>query len=871
MRSQQRAVAIALAVARSQVAADQRVWSSPRLLTLHGWITQLLHAHRLRGERVSRALSGVEEWTLWRRAAQDLVRRSSSALYSADSLADALRESAVLAGEHGISAAALSQYNSEEASWLAQAMRAVSRMAADVSAVAEHDLGSELARSGAPDERTTMAGLDDPLPGQWRKRLAQWRASGAPIDQAARWPDAAAASLLIAQDGEDELRRIAAWCSGQIERDPAARLLVVIPDLAARLHEVRRILVGELDPAANAAGASESSIVSIEGGQTFAHYPQIAAALRTLQLFVAAQPSPEVLSWLLECGGPAEAASLARLELALRGRLPDPCTPEQLLAALPQADRTAAAAVARLAERITTARSMLPRALRTTMADWAQRISQALRACGWPGDAVADSAAEQMRARWRQLLEECVAASAVLGPIDFAGACALLAGRARRIRFAPASADVAITITGDTGDPVVRYDGIWVAGVSADAWPPRPRPDPFIPWPLQQAAGVIAATADSCAQRARAEYAAWRAATPELRFSVPRSVDGAPLAPSPLLRGVAIVKEPAARLRTPRQRTALVAFADPRGTALDIAGKAPHGARLIELQITCPLRAYVELRLGATPITPADPGVDRRDRGRILHRALQTLWQQHWHDHQTLVSRDAALIGADIEAAVDAAIAERWPFDAGDLLDQRLRQRERERTIRVIQKSVEFERARAPFRVLECEQVHALQAGGLTLELRVDRVDVAVDGDAAGQLLIIDYKSGQKRPVDWFGERPDAAQLLTYLASWRQYSPQPVSGLANVHLTPRDVEVAAVIAHAGLLPRSKLVPDWERQLTRWGALVDAAAAQFAAGEARVDPKEDACERCHLELVCRRQQFLRPTATAENGDGGSEGA
>src|SRR6185437_10783559 len=51
------------------------------------------------------------------------------------------------------------------------------------------------------------------------------------------------------------------------------------------------------------------------------------------------------------------------------------------------------------------------------------------------------------------------------------------------------------------------------------------------------------------------------------------------------------------------------------------------GTRLLELQARCPFRAFAEMRLGAAALPEPKPGVAAPLRGRILHRALELLWQ----------------------------------------------------------------------------------------------------------------------------------------------------------------------------------------------------------------------------------------------------
>ena len=43
---------------------------------------------------------------------------------------------------------------------------------------------------------------------------------------------------------------------------------------------------------------------------------------------------------------------------------------------------------------------------------------------------------------------------------------------------------------------------------------------------------------------------------------------------------------------------------------------------------------------------------------------------------------------------------------------------------------------------------------------------------------------------------------------------------------------------------------WGARVAAWDALLERLAGAFAAGEAVVDPKPDACDYCHLAALCR---------------------
>ena len=52
------------------------------------------------------------------------------------------------------------------------------------------------------------------------------------------------------------------------------------------------------------------------------------------------------------------------------------------------------------------------------------------------------------------------------------------------------------------------------------------------------------------------------------------------------------------------------------------------GTLLFKLQAACPFKAFAELRLGARPPDVPEPGLDAMDRGQLVHRIMERIWEQ---------------------------------------------------------------------------------------------------------------------------------------------------------------------------------------------------------------------------------------------------
>ena len=151
------------------------------------------------------------------------------------------------------------------------------------------------------------------------------------------------------------------------------------------------------------------------------------------------------------------------------------------------------------------------------------------------GEAASGSAGRQTEERLDALLEELSQSLADSRHLDGHAVAAQLAAAAARTHFEPASGDVSVTLSSALGDPIVRYDGIWVTGLDADSWPPPARLDPFIPAVAQRAAGMTQTSAALLAREAEARMDSWARATPELVLSWPRMQEGIEQRASPLV------------------------------------------------------------------------------------------------------------------------------------------------------------------------------------------------------------------------------------------------------------------------------------------------------------------------------------------------
>ena len=175
-----------------------------------------------------------------------------------------------------------------------------------------------------------------------------------------------------------------------------------------------------------------------------------------------------------------------------------------------------------------------------------------------------------------------------------------------------------------------------------------------------------------------------------------------------------------------------------------------------------------------------------------------------------------------------------------------------------------------PFEVA-CDRSGCTAApAGLTLKLRLDRVDRLNDGS----LLVIDYKTGNVSPKAWELPRPDDVQLPLYagfalpaeqeLGDWCSPRFVPETCALRERLRMRRRRLTAPQAQFAALVKNPLT---RMQLSEWKAAIEQLARDFIAGRADVDPRDypKTCERCGLYHALPRSRTRRPAGAGGRRD------
>lgn len=715
------------------------------------------------------------------------------------------------------------------------------------------ELVSALRPDSASRPPIRVAGFDRMLPVQHElfNAWGEWR-QFSPEDPARQ------VRFYHAPDRQAELAACAQWCGRQLAADPQKRLLVVTHQVSDGRGEIERAFL-------RLGKAGSRPAFEFTLGIPLSQVALARGAGLLLRWLDGAIEENEV-DWLFSselAATQAESAALQACMRAIRRRgLQQTHWPLQsFVRSQPGSLRLPESWIIRMlaAQRQLREFSSKPQ----SPLAWADKVPGLLDTIGWPGEQARASAEFQAHRRWQQALD-------TVGSLGFDGRrvnwhefLSSLDRAMQETLFAPQSLDAPIQIAGPAESAGLTADAIWFLGADEDSWPSVGAMNPLVPPQIQREAGMPHSSPARGWELAHAITSRLIASASGIHFSYAVQRDTTETRPSRLIAQIAGASEPmpAELAPLPIKSPKTIVFADFSRVPFQ-QESASGGSAVLTSQSQCPFKAFAVTRLEAKDWEPAEVGLTASQRGQLLHSVLHALWgpngglrssvdlhkltnvESHVHSHVQQVMRDE----------VPRAVRERMPDRYLDLEEKRL--------VRVITEWLAYEAKRIPFTVAETESERVIHLAGITLRLRLDRIDRLKDDS----LLVIDYKTGNVSPKVWDLPRPDDVQLPLYkvfgveeahtLSDHRASS----GGLVFAKIRPGDATFAGYVAN----PIETIDPDLDarnalrrHRLTAareadWKAAIEQLAIDFVEGRAEVDPREfpTTCERCGLQAVCR---------------------
>jgi probable DNA repair protein len=872
--------------------AQSRGWRALEATTPENWLATLHASLELRDLlpptlKGLRVVNGFQEELVWRNVIRADLEKNLEPLFDLKALASSARQAHRLAIQWKIPIEA-NNYGSEEQRQFHRwhlAFRAYCRQrhlidSARMQACLIDDLPN-IPRS-LLKSNLVFSGFDHftPLEQQLQSQLARQGVRLYVQDHAA---GTAVIRRVAPLDLDAECQAIAFWAQQHLNQNPTTRLGIVVPDLANYQYPLQDALEDRLAPEHQTGTLlNQERLFNVSLGRSLAATPITQTALTLLQIIASPSDIEQTLlsSLLLSpywSQGRTEQSAQARLDAAYRSSVAM-CAPLRRYVDFANwflaEHRINAPYLSQHLMAIARAEHNLGGD--KTLSEWCRLCESLLHGCGWLYEGPLNSVEFQTRQAFLEALSELGRLDQITNRCPLNEAIALLKQLCQDRLFQPKTqGNPPIQILGILESTGLQFDALWVAGLTESHWPPPARPNPLLSIIAQRAQNAPNASAAVQLEFARVIQERLLHAASEVTLSAPSREADTELHPSSLIADIPLAPlddiPPLPWIETflHREANALMEIEDATAPAVESGTRVRGGTALLRAQAICPAWGYFQYRLGARPLqTPLD-GLDARQRGTLVHNALEAFWKKV-RDLSTLQQLAQAGLSEAIDQAVSEALAMYQADKRNEPLNPRPLMLEQHRLCRLLESWLRLESEREdPFRVLHLEHEFKALICGIEVRMFIDRIDQLHDG----RILIVDYKTGASIDIkNWGHDRLTEPQLPIY-ASIAPLEDGEVAGVAfaQVHLSklgfrgigdnlrsPVGIDDLQSFKARKIFDSARF-PDWQHVLDHWRQAVENIATEVCRGDAAVRFENDKdliyCDvRPLLRLAERTNQF-----------------
>ncbi len=836
-----------------QIAEEKSAWPTPAILPLTTWLTQLWHDHARKSSTSPLLLNDAQEQFIW----EKIIAESSEHNYllQVSETAELARTAFALLQQWEVDIHHPLFASSEDYQALSRWVKVYQQQCKenkwlDTATLPIH-LINNLHSLTLPKNIITY-GFTEYSP-QLKRVFSACETIGSSVEILYPETITHSSSRIGLLDSEMEIETLARFARAIHEQEPGANIGCVIPTLDKMRDRVVQVF-SQVFATDNFYAIDQANVpYNISAGKKLSQTPIIHTALLLLSLNKKTLPL-EKCSHLLTTPfiGEAELERIqrAKYESQLRFDNKSMLTLKTIIASqtCPQLGKRLLKVISQL--------EMSETYLRHS--EWANQFCQLLSHMGWPGERSLNSEEYQIVESWLNLLTEFATLDVISQPVTYNQALHRLKKMAANKVFQAKSPQTSIQVLGLLEAAGIPFDYLWIAGMDDISWPPQPKPNPFIPKKLQRDLQMPHATAERELTFCTLLMQQFTQCSKNIIYSHAEKQDELELQPSPLIRDDKEITlhnlplttwlSPAKKIFFSRQ---LEVISDDNAPAITADEKIRGGVSVLKHQALCPFKSFAEWRLHARAMESPLPGLRAKDRGNVIHKSLELIWNQLLNQANLLAMDDDALhtlIEESIQSALTSVSHAHHEYKIYISL-------EKKRLQRLLHEWINFEKSRPPFSLMTNEKSLQYSLGALVLNMRVDRIDQLEDGTK----FIIDYKTGKNNDVGtWFGERPEEPQLPLYALM----DDANTSGItfAQVHteehcfkgISHYAMDMKGVRVFSDIKKTSAI--SWQEQLQQWKDILTKLGTDFYYGIAKVDPKDpkQTCNYCSLKPFCRIQ-------------------
>jgi probable DNA repair protein len=410
-----------------------------------------------------------------------------------------------------------------------------------------------------------------------------------------------------------------------------------------------------------------------------------------------------------------------------------------------------------------------------------------------------------------------------------------------------------IDINGFAENPIKKYDAIWLMNMNTNFWPGKIEFNPFIPKKLQKKYHIYDEVYTKKIDEVRLNRLKTFSADITISYS---EKDGEKqLIPTPGYFEELKAKKTSSKINKNKNHNIeeIEEIEDDKapeilGSEIPVSG----GFRCLENYQKCPAWAFYENRLHLNSFQEDEQDeISKISRGNLIHEFLEKFWKKH-KNSINLANMSKKVLQQNIETLINEVI-DNYKINKPHLTPSQIKLESTYYKDLLYQWLIYEKTIRPRFSVIEYEKKYKIKIGRMTFNVKIDRIDQYEDGSR----LLIDYKTGAKKPISQWKIGPTSLQMPIYV-TYAGIKDISAAGIGYVH--NNDVKLIGLSSYSqnpidGELKdcsSSKKDEDqWQYLVNFWRTTISDLASKFLSGDAKmVFEKDSDLENCTVKPLLR---------------------